>query len=87
MSFERRMLDSAQSHARDNRSELKKSTICGCFYCLATFQPIQVERWLNEGTGTAICPECQIDSVIGSASGLPVENAEFLQAMQSRWFS
>ncbi len=87
MSFERSYLDGAYMHAANNRAELAASDICGCFYCLATFGRDQVERWLNEGAGTAVCPECQIDSVIGSASGYPVADPKFLEAMHVRWFT
>jgi hypothetical protein len=45
-----------------------------------------VESWLSEGDGTAICPICQIDSVIGDASGLPVEDRAFLKSMHELWF-
>lgn len=32
-----------------------------------------------------MCPHCQIDSVIGDASGLPITN-EFLKQMHEKWF-
>jgi hypothetical protein len=35
---------------------------------------------------TGLCPKCGIDSLIGSASGFPVTDPTFLQAMHSRWF-
>ena len=65
------------------RKEIETSDVCGCFCCLATFAPALVERWL--GDGAAICPYCQVDSVLGSASGFPIKQ-EFLKAMQQRWF-
>jgi hypothetical protein len=71
-------------HCTANRAEIEASESCGCFYCLAIFKPDAVERWLKDGT--AFCPECQIDSVIGSASGLPI-NKDFLEKMHQRWFS
>lgn len=87
MDYERSVLDKASDNARDNHAEISASAVCGCFSCLATFPPAEIERWFNEGAGTAVCPECQIDSVLGSASGLPVDDRDFLKAMQSRWFS
>ncbi len=59
---------------------------CGCFYCLAIFPPSAIEHWLQEGDGTAVCPECQIDSVIGSASGYPI-TPQFLRQLRSHWFT
>ncbi len=76
-------LDQAHEHTT-NREEIERSDLCGCFYCLATFPPVLIERWL--GDGAAICPYCQIDSVVGSASGFPI-NDEFVKAMYQRWFS
>jgi hypothetical protein len=79
-------LRAAHVHCRDNRSEIDRSKLCCCFYCLATYAPNTIERWLDEGRRTAFCPECQIDSVVGDASGLPVEDPAFLAAMHEFWF-
>jgi hypothetical protein len=76
----------AHEHSSRHRRELEASEQCGCFYCLATFAPGAIQNWLNEGDGTALCPECQIDSVIGSASGHPITR-EFLERMRKHWFS
>jgi hypothetical protein len=35
---------------------------------------------------SAMCPECGINSVIGSRSGYPI-TPEFLERMERRWFS
>jgi hypothetical protein len=75
----------AHKHSSKNCDEIVKSEICGCFYCLATFPPGEVTRWID-GDRTAICPKCDIDSVIGSASGFPID-AVFLKKMDSHWFS
>jgi len=80
------VLRTAHRHSSKHRRVIEASDVCGCFYCLETFGPAEIERWLNEGTGTAICPHCQIDSVLGSASGLPVEDPDFLREMNNHWF-
>ena len=67
-----------------HRQILQDSTLCGCFYCLETFQYTQIQAW-TDLANTAICPYCGIDAVIGSASGYPI-NAEFLKAMHVHWF-
>jgi hypothetical protein len=77
--------NAAYKHTSRHRRELEESEWCGCFYCLAVFKPEAIERWLNEGDGTALCPECMIDSVIGSASGYPITR-EFLGRMHRHWF-
>jgi hypothetical protein len=76
----------AHKHSSKHRAEIAASKVCGCFYCLHTFQPSDIERWLTEGDGTALCPKCTIDSVIGDASGFPI-TVEFLTAMKTRWFN
>jgi len=87
MEYTREKLDTAHRHSSNHRTELERSEVCGCFYCCETFAAADVERWLEEGSGTAVCPRCGIDSVIGSASGFPAADRNFLDAMHQRWFS
>jgi hypothetical protein len=79
-------LQAAHRHSSKHRDEIAASPVCGCFYCHAVFGPERIERWLAEGSGTALCPNCDIDSVIGSASGFPVDDPAFLSAMHAHWF-
>ena len=88
MKYERDLLDAAWRHSSNHREEVEGSTVCGCFYCLETFEPAEIEHWLSDGTVTAaLCPRCGIDSVLGGASGYPVTESTFLRAMHERWFS
>lgn len=78
----------AHKHSFKNRTEILNSEICGCFYCLAIFTPMSILEWTDDKDGighTALCPECGIDSVIGSRSGYPI-TIEFLEMMQQYWF-
>jgi len=77
----------AHKHSIRHEDEIKHSSVCGCFCCLHTFTPAEVEEYLPERGGgkTAFCPYCDMDSVIGDASGYPITR-EFLSAMRSRWF-
>lgn len=68
-----------------NRLQLSKDKICGCFYCLQIFSPKEISEWINEGCGTAICPYCGVDSIIGESSGYPITK-EFLNVMSKYWF-
>jgi len=80
--------EAAHKHSFKNREEVLASEVCGCFSCLAVFPPSEITSWCDEVAGvglTAICPKCSVDSVIGSASGLPI-NATFLGAMKRKWF-
>ena len=82
-------LDAAHRHSSRNRAELERSTLCCCFYCGASFAPADIIDWIDtrnpREAWTARCPHCGIDSVIGDASGLPMETP-FLDAMYARWF-
>ena len=85
MPYPRDMIEAAHSHSSRHREEIEGSTICGCFHCCQTCLPSEFE-WLEELDGTALCPRCGIDSVIGSASGFPVADPAFLKAMHDHWF-
>lgn len=79
----------AHTHSIDHRDSIAISETCGCFHCLATFSPDAIGEWIDVIDGvnvTALCPECGIDSVIGSASGYPIERV-FLQLMRTHWFA
>jgi len=52
---------------------------------LEIFPSSGVKEWVDDGE-CALCPECGIDSVIGSTSGFPV-TTEFLNKMKMYWFS
>ena len=85
----------AHRHCASHRPEVLRSEACGCFSCCSVFAPTEISEWIEETGGTlaqaddpwtAICPTCEIDAVIGTASGFPVDQLEFLQAMNARWF-
>jgi hypothetical protein len=85
-----RALVDAHRHSTLHDVEIVSSAICGCFHCGEIYTPAEITDWLDdriegkEGR-TALCPRCGIDSVIGSASGFPI-NAAFLEAMRNHWF-
>jgi hypothetical protein len=74
----------AHVHCSNHRQEIIGSDLCGCFYCERTFAPEQITEWIDDNR-TAMCPECGIDSVLGSSSGLPITK-EFLGEMNRHWF-
>ncbi|MGH8444211.1 MAG: hypothetical protein ACREVL_03040 [Solimonas sp.] len=86
----------AHRHAAHHRAEVQASAVCGCYFCLATFEPREIEDWADWPDGTppgkenargttALCPRCGMESVIGSASGLSIDSA-LLRAMHDYWF-
>ncbi len=73
----------AQKHSYSNRVEILESFVCGCFHCGKTFTHTEITTYLYGDT--AVCPECNMDSVIGDASGFPIEHG-LLYNMRRYWF-
>ncbi len=80
-------LQNAHDHAFRNRDEVEQSSTARCFFCLASFTPAEIKTWVPESGGgeTAVCPQCSIDSVIGSASGVDMSDG-FFEEMSRYWF-
>lgn len=75
----------AHKYSSNHKETLLKDKKCGCFYCLSIFKPQEIVEWIPDTNGTALCPHCGIDSVIGQSSGYPI-TVEFLKKMKSHWF-
>jgi hypothetical protein len=78
----------------NNKPDLLKDTDCGCFFCLRVFTPYEIKEWRTDKLGTALCPYCGHDTIIGKSSGYPISNKisdyittrDFLKSMKKRWF-
>ena len=81
------MADYIDAHlfTSNHKEALLKDESCGCFYCIEIFDPSFINNWLEDESGTAICPFCCIDSIIGKSSGYPITK-EFLLKMNQYWF-
>lgn len=80
----------AHAASSNNMEQLKNDKLCGCFYCLRIFDPAEIEEWIIDDNpidryGTAICPHCDVDSVIAESAGYPLTEA-FLRKMKNCWF-
>lgn len=75
----------AHEFSSDHKEQILKDDKCGCFFCLRIFNPNEIVDWIEDEKGTAICPYCDIDSVIGESSGFPITK-EFLKKMKEYWF-
>lgn len=62
----------AHKYCSNHKSQLMKDKKCGCFYCTEIFSPNEITEWIKDTSGTAICPYCGIDSIIGESSGYAV---------------
>jgi len=76
----------AHKYSSNHRSSIIKDKLCGCFYRLEIFSPAEISSWIdNANDKTALCPYCEIDSVLGESSGFPI-TVNFLKKMNSYWF-
>lgn len=80
----REELIDAHFHSGQHREEVLASDVAGCFYCLDMFNPSTISEWIDDGE-TALCPHCNVDSVIGAKSGHPI-NRDFLREVRDHWF-
>jgi len=81
----------AHDHSSSNKQEIKSSKKCGCFFCCEIYDASDVVNFIEANNdcdrlGTAICPKCGIDSVIGDASGIEI-TPEFMRKMHEHWFN
>lgn len=80
-------IESAADHSYENRYEIEQSKMCGCYYCMRTFPASLITyRDYTDFGKTARCPFCEIDAVIGDASGVPI-NEEVLTEIYDVEFS
>ena len=75
----------AHEFSSNHKEQILKDEKCGCFFCLRIFNPNEIVEWIEDEKGTAICPYCGIDSVIGESSRYPITK-EFLKKMKEYWF-
>jgi len=77
----------AHKHSRNNRENLTKSYLCGCFCCLRIFKTSEIVDWTDnkDKDATAVCPYCSVDSIISENSGYSL-TIEFLSEMKKYWF-
>ena len=73
--------EEARKKSLFNRETVKESTICGCFFCMNVYLSEQVVDWCDKGQ-TAICPHCEIDSVIPGET-----DTNFLQELCEKYFT
>ncbi len=69
-----------------NMAQLEAEQQCGCFYCLQIFSSCEIESFIEDDEGdTAVCPFCEMDSVIGESSGYKI-TPQLLSELHNFWF-
>lgn len=69
-----------------NKNIILKSKNAACYCCVNHFKASMVTEFVDNEDTTALCPLCGVDAVLGDATGLPIENVEYLQAMHALGF-
>jgi hypothetical protein len=64
-----------------NAAEIKKSSKCGCFFCISVQDSKDVVEFCDDGD-TGLCPRCDIDSLLPGVTDL-----ELLGDMHEKWFT
>ncbi|MDO4499683.1 MAG: hypothetical protein Q4B60_00245 [Erysipelotrichaceae bacterium] len=75
----------AYKYTINHKEKLIKDNVCGCVNCTSIFHPNEINEWIEDRSGTAICPYCNIDSVIGEHSGFPITKT-FMREIHKYWF-
>lgn len=70
----------------DNFRDLLIEQECVCIYCLERFKSTEINDFTNSKYGTALCPYCNIDSVIGEISGYEIDDST-LKELNHRFFN
>jgi hypothetical protein len=88
--YKSKLLEQAHKHTFSNKEEVLNSELCGCFYCCTIYPVSEIENDCiiseTNGNATIWCPKCGVDSVIGSASELPIAEKSFLIALNELYF-
>ena len=85
MEITKETLQKAGDFSLRNRETLEKSHLCGCYACNRIFRASELTPDDFCDDGTACCPYCGIDAVIGDASGYAI-TPEFIRRMNKKWF-
>ena len=82
MTYTEEYIREAHKQITSNESEIRGSKFCVCLSCSSTFSPNEITEWIPDVNGnTAMCPNCHTDTVIGSASGYPIDKKDFIDAV------
>lgn len=82
----KKIYSKAHKLSSNNKTLILNSEYCGCFYCIKIFNYNDIDEWiLGSVDDTALCPYCQVDSVIPS-SQLYQLDILFLEKMYEVWF-
>lgn len=67
-----------------NWPQIVSSKYVGCYYCLKIFPATKIID-VPDKSGTALCPYCNTDSLLGDSSPYTI-NLDNLKTLQKNWF-
>ena len=71
------------TYCNENKKLLKRYKMCTCLYCGTTFEYNLIKDWINDKNDkTAICPYCNIDSVVPTEVNNNVDKYVLTKEMQ-----
>jgi hypothetical protein len=73
-------IEDVPKKSKNNIEELDKYEVCGCYFCIHTFEADEILEFTDDGT-TALCPNCSVDAIIPG-----MVNGFFLEKAHERWF-
>jgi len=81
-------INSMMKHSFNNFLELKNSVYACCYFCESHLNTTDIVEFINEHNDgkTGICPLCGIDSLIGDASNLPIDDITFVSNLHDAAF-
>ena len=79
-------IDEYLAHSVNNGTEILRSRQAGCFFCESLFSAKEIHDWDSQSNSlTAVCPRCGMHSVIGDASGLPIDEEILHEVRKARF--
>lgn len=79
-------LEAAHAYTFDNAQMLFARQSCVCIYCWERYESSEIIQISNSTLGTALCPKCGIDAIVGEISGFELSD-EFIGKMYDRFFN
>lgn len=75
----------AHTYTLDNYPMLFAQQACVCIYCKERFASHAIRDYSYSEKGTALCPKCGIDSIVGEYAGFELSDA-FIEKMHEYFF-
>lgn len=79
------LLEKLHTYCSNNKELITFSNKCYCFYCNKVFSSNEIKEYIGEYLDTALCPNCNINSIIPDAIDEEL-NENIIKNMNKYWF-